>query len=83
MTALSLARQDNADPVPAALAALRAGRPVHLVDDVGVSGAGVAGDGAGDGVLVLAAALADPTWVAWTVRHTSGLLRAARAGARR
>ncbi len=69
MTAVSpsQARQNTADAVPPALAALRAGRPVHVVTDANME------DG---GAVVLAAALADPTWIAWTVRHTSGLLRA-------
>ncbi|PKW16274.1 3,4-dihydroxy-2-butanone-4-phosphate synthase [Saccharopolyspora spinosa] len=48
-----------------ALAALQAGRPVLVVDDAGRED---------EGDVVLPAALADPAWVAWTVRHTSGLL---------
>lgn len=50
-----------------ALAALRAGRPVLVVDGA---------DGEDESDVVLPAALADPAWVAWTVRHTSGLLGA-------
>jgi 3,4-dihydroxy 2-butanone 4-phosphate synthase / GTP cyclohydrolase II len=51
--------------VPAALAALRAGRPVLVLDDE---------DREDEGDVVLAAEHATPQWVAWTVRHTSGLL---------
>lgn len=53
------------DPVPEALAALRAGRPVIVVDDA---------DRENEGDVILAAAHADEHWVGWTVRHTSGLL---------
>ena len=51
--------------VPAALAALAAGRPVLVVDDEHREN---------EGDVVLAAEHATPEWVAWTVRHTSGLL---------
>ena len=51
--------------VGSALAALQAGRPVLVIDDAGRED---------EGDVVLPAALADPAWVAWTVRHTSGLL---------
>ena len=51
--------------VRAALAALRAGRPVLVVDGA---------DRESEGNVVLAAEHATPEWVAWTVRHTSGLL---------
>jgi 3,4-dihydroxy 2-butanone 4-phosphate synthase/GTP cyclohydrolase II len=51
--------------VPAALAALRAGRPVLVLDDA---------DRENEGDVVLAAESATPEWVAWTVRHSSGLL---------
>lgn len=54
-----------ADRLGPALAALRTGRPVLVVDDVGRED---------EGDVVLPAALADPSWVAWMVRHTSGLL---------
>ncbi|QUH03785.1 3,4-dihydroxy-2-butanone-4-phosphate synthase [Saccharopolyspora erythraea] len=53
------------DGIGDALAALQAGRPVLVVDDAGRED---------EGDVVLPAALADPAWVAWTVRHTSGLL---------
>jgi len=52
-------------PVEEALAALRAGRPVLVLDDA---------DREDEGDVVLAASLATPEWVAWTVKHTSGLL---------
>ncbi|MGN6611771.1 MAG: bifunctional 3,4-dihydroxy-2-butanone-4-phosphate synthase/GTP cyclohydrolase II [Angustibacter sp.] len=51
--------------IPAALAALRAGRPVLVVDDEHREN---------EGDVVLAALHATPEWIAWTVRHTSGLL---------
>ncbi|MFP5021853.1 3,4-dihydroxy-2-butanone-4-phosphate synthase [Pseudonocardia phyllosphaerae] len=58
-------RIDGRDPVEAALASLRAGRPVLVADD---------DDREGEGDVVLPAASASPEWTAWTVRHTSGLL---------
>ncbi|ALL76690.1 3,4-dihydroxy-2-butanone 4-phosphate synthase [Pseudonocardia sp. EC080610-09] len=61
------------DGVAGALAALRAGRPVLVVDDAGREG---------EGDVVLPAALAEPSWVAWTVRHTSGFLRVPMEAAR-
>lgn len=51
--------------VAEAVTALRAGRPVLVVDDEGREN---------EGDVVLAAALASPEWIAWTVRHTSGYL---------
>ena len=48
-----------------ALAALRAGRPVIVVDDA---------DRENEGDILLAAETADPRWVGWAVRHSSGLL---------
>ena len=48
-----------------ALTHLRAGRPVIVVDDE-------ARENEGD--IVLAASLATPDWVGWTIRHTSGFL---------
>jgi len=53
------------DPVPAALAALAAGRPVVVVDDQ---------DRENEGDLILAAATATPAQIAFAVRHSSGLL---------
>ncbi len=51
--------------VPEALQALRRGLPVLVVDDEHREN---------EGDVVLAAENASPQWVAWTVRHTSGLL---------
>jgi 3,4-dihydroxy 2-butanone 4-phosphate synthase/GTP cyclohydrolase II len=53
------------DPVTAAVASLRRGRPVIVVDDA---------DRENEGDVILAAAHADEFWMGWTVRHTSGLL---------
>lgn len=53
------------DDVPTALAALRSGRPVIVVDDV---------DRENEGDIILAAAHASEEWVGWTVRHSSGVL---------
>ncbi|WP_346772808.1 3,4-dihydroxy-2-butanone-4-phosphate synthase [Rhodococcus sp. 14C212] len=61
------------DEVPAALDALCAGRPVLVLDD---------SDRENEGDVVLAAAMAEPSWVAWMVRHTSGLLCAPLPAAR-
>ncbi|MCX2729304.1 3,4-dihydroxy-2-butanone-4-phosphate synthase [Saccharopolyspora sp. NFXS83] len=58
------ARTGTAEPVPAALAELAAGRPVVVLDDR-------------EAHLVFAAAHATARLVAFAVRHTSGLLRAA------
>lgn len=57
----------------AALDALLAGRPVLVADDA---------DRENEGDVVLAAHLATAEWIAWTVRHTSGLLCAPMTGAR-
>jgi 3,4-dihydroxy 2-butanone 4-phosphate synthase / GTP cyclohydrolase II len=62
-----------AEPQPAvvlgtvedALAALRAGRPVLVADSP---------DRENEADVILAAELADPAWVAWTIRHSSGYL---------
>lgn len=51
--------------IPEALADLRAGRPVIVVDDEGREN---------EGDVVMAAELASQEWIAWTVRHTSGFL---------
>ncbi|GAB3466443.1 hypothetical protein GCM10027519_34720 [Kineococcus endophyticus] len=48
-----------------ALDALRAGRPVLVTDDA---------DRENEGDAVLAAELATPEWIGWTVRHSSGML---------
>jgi 3,4-dihydroxy 2-butanone 4-phosphate synthase/GTP cyclohydrolase II len=53
------------DPVPAAIAAIAAGRPVVVVDDQ---------DRENEGDLILAAATATPAQIAFAVRHSSGLL---------
>ncbi len=53
------------DPVEAAVAALRDGLPVLVVDDE---------DRENEGDVVLAAKHATPRWIGWTVRHTSGVL---------
>jgi 3,4-dihydroxy 2-butanone 4-phosphate synthase / GTP cyclohydrolase II len=56
------------DRVEDAIAALRDGLPVLVVDDA---------DRENEGDIILAAAHATPRWVGWTVRHTSGVLCAA------
>jgi hypothetical protein len=53
------------DRVGPAVAALRAGRPVLVADDAGREN---------EYDVILPAALAEPRWTAWAVRHTSGLL---------
>ncbi len=52
-------------PIPAALDALRAGRPVIVADDENREN---------EGDVVLSAELATPEWVAWTVRWSSGFI---------
>ncbi|WP_420751830.1 3,4-dihydroxy-2-butanone-4-phosphate synthase [Rhodococcus sp. O3] len=59
--------------IEAALDAIRAGRPVLVSDDA---------DRENEGDVILAAHQATPEWIAWTVRHTSGLLCAPMTGAR-
>lgn len=51
--------------IPDAIAALRAGRPVLVLDDA---------DRENEGDVILAAGLATSEWLAWTIRHTSGYL---------
>src|SRR5690606_17047753 len=51
--------------VEEALEALRAGRPVLVSDSP---------DSENEADVVLAAELATPEWVAWTIRHSSGYL---------
>lgn len=48
-----------------AIAAIRAGRPVIVADDENREN---------EGDVILSAELATSSWVAWTVRHSSGLL---------
>jgi 3,4-dihydroxy 2-butanone 4-phosphate synthase/GTP cyclohydrolase II len=61
----------TAPPVPglatitAALSALRAGRPVLVLDD---------DDRENEGDVVLAGQTLTASWLAWTIRHTSGYL---------
>ncbi|MDY6054770.1 3,4-dihydroxy-2-butanone-4-phosphate synthase [Micrococcus sp.] len=59
------AAQIRLDPVPEAVAALAAGRPVVVVDDA---------DRENEGDLIYAAALATDAVTAFTVRHTSGVI---------
>jgi 3,4-dihydroxy 2-butanone 4-phosphate synthase/GTP cyclohydrolase II len=59
--------------VSEALAALRAGRPVLVADSP---------DRENEADVILAAELATPEWVAWTVRHSSGYLCAPMTGER-
>lgn len=49
--------------IDAALAALRAGRPVLVLDDR---------DRENEGDVVLAGQTLSPTWLAWAIRHSSG-----------
>jgi 3,4-dihydroxy 2-butanone 4-phosphate synthase/GTP cyclohydrolase II len=51
--------------VEEALAALRAGRPVLVADSP---------DRENEADVILAAEIATPEWVAWTIRHSSGYL---------
>jgi 3,4-dihydroxy 2-butanone 4-phosphate synthase/GTP cyclohydrolase II len=53
------------DRVTLALAAMREGRPVLVTD---------AADRENEGDVVLSAHAATEPWIAWTIRHTSGLL---------
>lgn len=59
--------------IEAALQSLQAGRPVLVADDA---------DRENEGDVILAAHAVSPEWVAWTVRHTSGLLCAPMTRAR-
>ncbi|MFS0867822.1 GTP cyclohydrolase II [Microbacterium sp. 179-B 1A2 NHS] len=52
-------------PIPDALTALRAGRPVLVADDEGREN---------EGDIILSAQLATPEWMAWTIRWSSGFL---------
>lgn len=51
--------------IEAAIAAIKAGRPVIVADDE---------DRENEGDVILSAELATPEWIAWTVRWSSGLL---------
>jgi len=51
--------------IPDALGALRAGRPVLVTDDE---------DRENEGDVILAAAATTQEWLAWTIRHTSGVV---------
>ncbi|NYF11617.1 3,4-dihydroxy 2-butanone 4-phosphate synthase/GTP cyclohydrolase II [Leifsonia sp. AK011] len=51
--------------IPAALDALRAGRPVIVVDNESREN---------EGDVILAAQFATQEWLAWTIRHTSGFV---------
>ncbi|MFM6973535.1 MAG: GTP cyclohydrolase II [Agromyces sp.] len=51
--------------IPAVIDELRAGRPVIVVDDEGREN---------EGDVILAASLATQSWMAWTIRNTSGFL---------
>jgi 3,4-dihydroxy 2-butanone 4-phosphate synthase/GTP cyclohydrolase II len=52
-------------PIPVALDALRAGKPVIVADDENREN---------EGDVILSAQLATPEWIAWTVRHSSGFI---------
>ncbi|MFT4213804.1 MAG: GTP cyclohydrolase II [Microbacterium sp.] len=51
--------------IPAALDALRAGRPIIVADDENREN---------EGDIILSAQLATPEWLAWTIRFSSGFL---------
>ena len=51
--------------IPSAVAALRAGRPVIVIDDE---------DRENEGDVVLSAELATQHWIAWLVKHSSGFI---------
>ncbi len=53
------------DAIEAAIADIAAGKPVVVVDDE---------DRENEGDIIMAAAKATPEWVAFTIRHTSGIL---------
>jgi 3,4-dihydroxy 2-butanone 4-phosphate synthase/GTP cyclohydrolase II len=52
-------------PIPLALEALRAGKPVIVADDENREN---------EGDVIISAQLATPEWIAWTVRHSSGFI---------
>ena len=53
------------DSIEAAIADIAAGKPVVVVDDE---------DRENEGDIIMAAAKATPEWIAFTIRHTSGIL---------
>lgn len=61
----------NLSTIPEALDALRAGRPVLVLDDV---------DRENEGDVVLAAETLTDAWLGWTVRHSSGYVCAPMPG---
>ncbi|HEX2808531.1 MAG TPA: 3,4-dihydroxy-2-butanone-4-phosphate synthase [Kineosporiaceae bacterium] len=61
----SARRGTRLDTVEDAVAALRRGLPVIVVDD---------DDRENEGDVIMAAVNATPAWIGWTVRHTSGVL---------
>lgn len=63
--------QVETDSIPEALAALRAGRPVLVLDDV---------DRENEGDVILAAETLTDAWCAWAIRHSSGYLCAPLTG---
>lgn len=65
VTTAAAAGEVRLDRIEDALEALRRGLPVIVVDDA---------DRENEGDVVLAASLATPEWMAWTVRHTSGII---------
>ncbi|MCH4249609.1 MAG: GTP cyclohydrolase II [Microbacteriaceae bacterium] len=71
MTENTPAPQTGKTDIPAALAALRAGKPVLVADNE---------DRENEGDAIISAALAGPEWIAWMVRHTSGYLCAPMPG---
>lgn len=66
-------RHDLRNPVSSAAAAMSAGRPVLVIDDVAREN---------ETAVVLAAQSATPEWLAWMVRQTSGLVCAPMTGER-
>ena len=59
------ARPLTLDSIEAAIADIAAGKPVVVVDDE---------DRENEGDIIMAAAKATPEWIAFTIRHTSGIL---------
>ena len=61
----SSAKPLTLDSIEAAIADIAAGKPVIVVDDE---------DRENEGDIIMAAAKATPEWIAFTIRHTSGIL---------